>query len=256
MEQSFASVWHHESLDILSQPFLSNRKQSVVVSKRSQEGLSDDSPTVKAKSRAMNLVSYRNLSIAGQNSQNASELFGWVTEQTNRPPASGRPSQGNTGGSLSLRSHEKPPGITSEIGSEHSEWNVSSSSFGRPLRGTRNQESWEVPGREHDCSSSFGRPLRGTRTPENRTNPELSNMEVTNTEHKKKVFQNLQNKLAGVQNLPKFAMEANETNILMWRWFVVSSMKAVVHVDPKVWTYPRIWVWWYWELRWMPPKDW
>ena len=57
----------------------------------------------------------------------------------------------------------------------------------------------------------------------------------------------MQNKLAGVQNLPEFEMKAYKTNIVMWRWFVVSSMKVAVHVDPKVWTYPRIWVWWYWE---------
>ena len=115
-----------------------------------------------------------------------------VSDRTDKPSSSfGRPPQGNTGGSLSLRSHEKPEGITSKIGSEHSEWNVSSPSFGRPLRGTRNQESSELPGREHDCSSSFGRPSRGTRTQENRTNPELCNMEVTTTEYKKKVFSKL-----------------------------------------------------------------
>ena len=28
-------------------------------------------------------------------------------------------------------------------------------------------------------------------------------------------------------------MEAYKTNIMMWRWFLVSSMKAAVHVDPK-----------------------
>ena len=195
----------------------------------------------------LNLVSYRNLFIARQNSQNATEPFGWVTEQTNRPPASGdrrRETQVEVCLCVLKRSHKE-----SQVkkGSEHSEWNVSSPSFGRPLRGTRNQESSELPGREHDCSSSFGRPLRGTRTQENRTNPELCNMEVTNTEYNKKVFQNLQNKLAGVHNLPEFEMKAYKTNILMWRWFVVSSMKAAVHVDPKVWTYPRIWVWSYWE---------
>ena len=54
-----------------------------------------------------------------------------VSDRTDKPSSSfGRPSQGNTGGSLSLRSHEKPEGITSKIGSEHSEWNVSSPSFG------------------------------------------------------------------------------------------------------------------------------
>ena len=70
--------------------FLSNRKQSVVMSKRSQEGLSHDSPTVKVKSRAMNLVSHRNLSAVRQNSQKQKcPKIPRVTEQTNCPLASG-----------------------------------------------------------------------------------------------------------------------------------------------------------------------
>ena len=58
------------------------------MSKRSQEGLSDDSSTVKAKSRAMNLVSYRNLSIARQNSQNASDSEFLVSDRTDKPSSS------------------------------------------------------------------------------------------------------------------------------------------------------------------------
>ena len=48
--------------------FLCNRKQSAM-SRRSQEDLSNDAPTVKAKSKSMNLVSHRNLFIVRQNSQ-------------------------------------------------------------------------------------------------------------------------------------------------------------------------------------------
>ena len=44
-----------------------------MMSKRSQGFLSDNSPTVKAKSKSMNLVSHRNLSIASQTSQNTSD---------------------------------------------------------------------------------------------------------------------------------------------------------------------------------------
>ena len=99
---------------------LSNRKQSVVMSKRSQECLSDDSLTVKAKSRAMNLVSYRNLSIARQNSQNTSEPQIPGSDRTDKLSLSfGRPLQGNTDGSLSLLSQESSRGITSKIHSEH-----------------------------------------------------------------------------------------------------------------------------------------
>ena len=65
-----------------SHVFLSNRKQSVVMSKRSQEGLSHDSPTVKAKSRAMNLVSHRNLLTVRQHSQSTSDPKILVSDRT------------------------------------------------------------------------------------------------------------------------------------------------------------------------------
>ena len=38
-------------------------------------------------------------------------------------------------------------------------------------------------------------------------------MEITKNEYMTKVFQNLQEQLAGIQNLPKFAMEAHKTNM-------------------------------------------
>ena len=47
------------------------------------------------------------------------------------------------------------------------------------------------------------------------------------------VFQNLQNKLTGIQNLPKFAVEAYKTNMLIWEWFMTSSMKAAIHLDAR-----------------------
>ena len=46
-----------------------------------------------------------------------------------------------------------------------------------------------------------------------------------------KVFYNLQNKLAEVQNLPEFAMEAYKTDMLMWSWFLISSMTAAIHLN-------------------------
>ena len=48
-----------------------------------------------------------------------------------------------------------------------------------------------------------------------------------------KVCQNLQNKLAGIQNKPKFAVEAYETNMSFWGWFMTSSMKAAMHLEPR-----------------------
>ena len=61
--------------------FRSNRKQSVM-SKRSQGFLSDNSLTVKAKSKSMNLVSHRNLSIVRQNSQNTTDPKISVSDRT------------------------------------------------------------------------------------------------------------------------------------------------------------------------------
>ena len=62
---------------------LSNRTCNVVMSKRSQEGLSDDS-TVKATSRAMNPVSHQNLSSGRQTSQSLS--VGTQNSQNTRDP--------------------------------------------------------------------------------------------------------------------------------------------------------------------------
>ena len=97
--------------------FLSNGKQSSVMSKRSQEGLSDDSPTVKAKPRprAMNLVSHRNLSLPRQSSQKTNDFEFPVSNRTDMMLASfGEPSQKNAY-HLSLHSQERPQGIASRI---------------------------------------------------------------------------------------------------------------------------------------------
>ena len=102
--------------------FLSNRKESVM-SKRTQEGLSDDSPMVKAKSRSMNLVSHRNLSIARQNLQeNTSDSRIPGSDRMDHVSAVYRkPLRSSTDDSPSLRSQERSTGNTSQVGSEHPE---------------------------------------------------------------------------------------------------------------------------------------
>ena len=85
----------------------------------------------------------------------------------------------------------------------------------------------EISGQEYECSNGIGKPVRRTQTQEKKTRPEFRNMKVANTEYMNKVFYNLQNKLAEVQNLPEFAMEAY-TNMLMWSWCLVSSMTAAM----------------------------
>ena len=98
-------------------------------------------------------------------------------------------------------------------------------SIGRPLQGTLNQEISDILGQEYECSHSFGRPLRGAQTQEKKTRPEFRKMEITNTECLNKVFYNLRNKLAEVQNLPEFAMETKKTNMQMWSWFYFHRWK-------------------------------
>ena len=102
--------------------FLSNRKQSVM-SKRTQEGYSDDSPTVKTKSRSMNLVSHRNLSVARQNSQeNKSDSRIPGSDRMDHVPAVYRkPLRSSTDESPSLRSQERSKGNTSRVGSDQPE---------------------------------------------------------------------------------------------------------------------------------------
>ena len=134
------------------------------MSKRSQEGLSHDSPPVKAKSRAMNLVSHRNLMTVRQNSQSTSDPKILGSDRTDKLSLRfGRPLQGSTDESLSLRSQERPQGSTSKIGCALSEQNASPLSSGKPGRGTRNQENSEISG-EDECSISSGKPVRGTQT--------------------------------------------------------------------------------------------
>ena len=178
----------------------------------------------------MNLKSHRHLSIGRQNSQNTND---------SEFPGSGRtdtilhgyrkPLQESTE-SLSWHSQERTQGITSKLGSKHSDENLSFHRIGTMMQGTWNQESSKSSRQEYECSHSIGKPKRGTHT-RKKTRPELRNMEITNTGYMIKVFNNLRSKLAEVQNLPEFAMEACKMNMLMWSWFYNSSMKAAIHLS-------------------------
>ena len=48
-----------------------------------------------------------------------------------------------------------------------------------------------------------------------------------------KVFQNLQKKLGNNENSSHFPIEATKTNVLMWRLFLSSAMKAPIHLGPN-----------------------
>ena len=185
------------------------------MSKRSQEGLSNVSSTVKTKSRSINLVSHRNLSIVRQNSQNTSDPKIPGSDRTDKLPSRyGKPLRCGTDESPSLRSQERSKGNTCKIGSEHPEQDVNPSSPWKPVRATWNRESSELPGQD-ESPSSYGKPVRGTQTQKSNSTLEFCNMKITNTEYMTKVFQNWQDKFGDIQDLPKFAIKASKTNMLM-----------------------------------------
>ena len=166
---------------------------------------------MKAKSKLMYLVSHRNLSIVRQNCQNTSDPKIPRSNRTDKL-SYGKSERSSTDESPFWRSQERSKGDTRKIGSEHSAQDVGSSGSGKPVRGMRNQEGSELPGQDGGSSGSR-KPVGGTQTQENNSNLELCNMEITNNEYMTKVFQNLQEKLARIHNLPKFAMEAQKTNM-------------------------------------------
>ena len=107
--------------------FLSNRKQAVM-SKRAQESCSSDSPTVKAKSRPMNIVSHQCLSMR-QNSGKMSSPTNPVSTGTESVSASsGKPVQTNTSKSSMLCSQVRLQG--NAVDPEHPEQGSSPASFG------------------------------------------------------------------------------------------------------------------------------
>ena len=158
----FLHLFNIMIFDSLAQPFLCSKQEAkrchVDKIPRRSFGRFTDRP------RALNLKSHRHLSIARQNSQNTND---------SEFPESGRtdtilhgyrkPLQESTE-SLSWLSQERTQGITSKIGSKHSDENVSSHSIGTPMQGTWNQESSKSSRQEYECSHSIGKPMRGTHT--------------------------------------------------------------------------------------------
>ena len=59
---------------------------------------------------------------------------------------------------------------------------------------------------------------------------EFQNMRYTNHQYMTKIFQNLQRKLGITEGYSTFSMEALKTNVLIWRKFMSSSMKAAIHL--------------------------
>ena len=64
------------------------------------------------------------------------------------------------------------------------------------------------------------------------SSPELKITECTNHQDMSKIFQCLRKKLGMSAMNATFSMEAYKTNVLIWRMFVTSSMKAAIHLGP------------------------
>ena len=65
------------------------------------------------------------------------------------------------------------------------------------------------------------------------SSPELRHMECMNHQYMSKIFQFLQMRLGMSASDATFSMHAETTNVLIWRMFMTSPMKAAIHLGPK-----------------------
>ena len=87
------------------------------------------------------------------------------------------------------------------------------------------------PGNEDEEQSDHTGTRRLVRAATPRT--EFQNMKYTNHQYMTKIFHFLQKKLGITASYSTFLMEASKTNVLMWRMFMSSSMKAAFHLGPN-----------------------
>ena len=74
---------------------------------------------------------------------------------------------------------------------------------------------------------------KGTCASSNSKREEFRNMKFTNHQYMTKIFHFQQKKLGITEAYSTFSMAALKTNILIWRMFMVSSMKAAIHLGPN-----------------------
>ena len=123
-EGSFTRDEWNNLLHLLN--IMANRKQAVM-SKRAQESCSCDSPTVKAKSRPMNLVSRQCLSMRQNSEKMSSPKKPESTRTEGVSASSGKPVQTNTSKSSMLCSQVRLQG--NAVDPEHPEQGSSPASF-------------------------------------------------------------------------------------------------------------------------------
>ena len=93
----------------------------------------------------------------------------------------------------------------------------------------KDSDSWKQCDKEESSNSTGTRRLVRAATP--RT--EFQNMKYTNHQYMTKVFHFLQKKLGITAGYSTLSMEALKTNVLTWRMFMSSSMKAAIHLGPN-----------------------
>ena len=116
------------------------------------------------------------------------------------------------------------PDSNSEIGHPQASRHENSSQASRKL-GLESQNQTESDEREYSDSTS-SRKLAGS-------SPESKNMEYTNHHYMSKIFQCLQKKLRMSATNATCSFDACKTNVLTWRMFPTSSMKAAIHLGPN-----------------------
>ena len=190
-----------------------NGKQSAM-SERGLEAISSKGspmpkpkPMIQAKARPINLVSHSPWGARENPSQDLRYLVNlWNVDG----------SQGSQTSTRKLvRTNQSPEIEFSQV---------------RRQENSKHSDSWKQDDREESSNSTSARELCWTVT----LRTKLQKMKCTNLQFITKVFHFLQRKLGITAVQSTFAFGALKTNVLAWRMFMSSSMKAAVHLGPNI----------------------
>ena len=236
--------------------FLSNGKQAVM-SKRSQESCSPDSPTVKAGSRSFNLVSHQSLSMRQNSQMTINPTMSGNTRTEDMSTCIGKPLPENTSRDSVCNSQERSQGDKVKIDPEHPKRGRSTCSrettainFGFSGQGGKGQTSSVHSGSMSDkpasgkpmlvdfvCSESVsdkpadGKPLLVTQ------------QTITESEHMQRVFQNVKNRLGHNEGVSKWRWQQRKRTFRYGRcsWFHRCKQHCTwIRVIQKTWTCSRL----------------
>ena len=192
-----------------SHSVLSYIKQSAM-SKRAQESTSKEGSAI-AKPRPMKLVSRNLLSAKKDPPQDVSDSNSPENLELDQScvPCCGRKLTRNTNPNPTMYSQERQQEDTQ---SSSANWS-----------GEMNFRAQSAPGNWSEVKTSKSR----------RSKMELHNMQISDNRYFEKVFENLRQKLNLVEVAPVICIEALKTNVLMWRLFTLTTMKAAIHLGPN-----------------------